>query len=383
MLGFRFYKQVMNIHDSIEKLVPYRPGRPIDSVKKEFGLSEVIKLASNENPLGMSPKAHLAMTQALSALHLYPDPTAFELVEKLAQSLQVKPDEIALGNGSDELFDQLIRIFCNPGDQILVSKGAFSAYPISAQAARVGVVQTDLRPSDYQIDLNAFSQVLVQDRQHQGLIKIVFIPNINNPTGLCLPSQELESFLAQWSQDPNLLIVLDEAYHEFVRQADYRSGLDLRKTYPHLITSRTFSKTYGMAGLRLGFIVAPVKVVDYINRIRKPFNINTLAQAAAKAALDDHEFVSQTCQLTWSELDRVQSELHQFGLKFLTSQGNFVMFDTQRDVKKVEAYFLSRGVIIRPVDNYGFTTWVRLSIGLPRENTRALEVLSQMLKDLN
>lgn len=373
---------MINIHSSIKKLIPYRPGRPIEAVKKEFGLTEVIKLASNENPLGISPKAKAAMSACLGSLHLYPDPMSSDLINKISQHFQVTKDEIALGNGSDELFDQLIRIFCNPGEAILVSKGAFSAYPISAQAARVEVVQTELRSQDYQIDLEAFSKVLEQDRQAQARIKLVFIPNINNPTGLCLANSELDCFLAKWSLDQNLLIILDEAYHEFVRQPDYQSGLELRKKYPSIITSRTFSKTYGMAGLRVGFIIAPVQVVDYINRIRKPFNINSLAQVAAVAALEDHEFVNQTCQLTWSELDRVQLELARLKINFLPSQGNFVMFDTSRDVKKVESYFLSQGVIIRPVDNYGFTTWVRLSIGLPQENNRALNVLSQMLKDL-
>jgi len=370
----------MKIHESISSLVPYRPGRPMSAVKAEYGLTDVIKLASNENPLGPSPIAIEAIKKALKDLALYPDPASSSLIRKLSQRLGVSSKEIALGNGSDELFDQLIRIFANPGDSILVSKGAFSAYPISARAARVNVVETELRP-DYQIDLRAFSNVLTHSRKEKQ-IKLVFIPNINNPTGLLLKQSELNSFLDEWGYDPDLFIVLDEAYHEFVRDPQYQSGLILRKKYPNVLVSRTFSKTYGLAGLRVGLLVAPEQVVDYINRVRKPFNINSLAQVAAEAALDDVDFLKLTCELNWRELDKVQLALTDMGVEFLPSQGNFVMLNTHRDLKQVETFFLKNGVIIRPVDNYGFKTWIRLSIGLPEQNEMALKILKKCFGEI-
>jgi histidinol-phosphate aminotransferase len=370
----------MKIHESISTLVPYRPGRPISAVKAEYGLTDVIKLASNENPLGPSPRAVEAIQRALRDLAIYPDPASASLIQKLSQHLGVSPREIALGNGSDELFDQLIRIFANPGDSILVSKGAFSAYPISARAARVNVIETELR-ADLQIDLKAFSQVLAQFKEEKQ-IKLVFIPNINNPTGLLLKQSELNDFLDEWGQDPDLFIILDEAYHEFVRDPQYQSGLQLRTKYSNVLVSRTFSKTYGLAGLRVGLLVAPEQVVDYINRVRKPFNVNTLAQVAAEAALDDVDFLKRTCELNWKELDKVQVELTAMGIDFLPSQGNFVMLNTRRNLQQVETFFLKHGVIIRPLDNYGFKTWIRLSIGLPEQNELALKVLKKSLDEI-
>lgn len=363
----------MKIHPFIESLVPYRPGRPMSAVKKEYGLTEVIKLASNENPLGPSPRAIQAIESALKDLNYYPDPSAQSLLEALSKFLSVEKSKIALGNGSDELFDQLIRIYCNPGESILVSKGAFSAYPISAKAARVNVVETELR-HDFQIDLDAFSRSLETQRDSLK-VKLVFIPNINNPTGLYLNDQVLTAFLDKWGNDPDIFIVLDEAYHEFVRASDYKSGLEYQKKYKNVLTSRTFSKTFGLAGLRVGVLVGDETVVGYINRIRKPFNVNSLAQIAAEAALQDQDFIERSCQLNWSELDRVQQALTKMKISFLPSQGNFVMLDTQRNIQAVEQFFLKNGVIIRPVDNYGFKTWIRLSIGLPAHNTKALQVL--------
>lgn len=370
----------MKIHEAISNLVPYRPGRPMSAVKAEYGLSEVIKLASNENPLGASPKAIEAVQKALANLALYPDPSCASLLTKLSQHLGVPNQKIALGNGSDELFDQLIRIYADPGDSILVSKGAFSAYPISARAARVNVIETSLG-SDFQIDLEAFSELLRTSKVSKK-IRLVFIPNINNPTGLLLNHQSLIKFLDQWGHDPDIYIVLDEAYHEFIRDPSYVSGMELGRKYPSVLVSRTFSKTYGLAGLRVGLLVAPELVVSYINRVRKPFNINLLAQVAAEAALSDEEFLTQTCQLTWTELDRVQARLSQMKVHFLPSQGNFVMLDTRRDLKKVDSFFLKNGVIIRPVDNYGFTTWIRLSIGLPHHNDMALSTLEKCFQEL-
>lgn len=370
----------MNIHPLIENLVPYRPGRPISSVQKEFGLTRVIKLASNENPLGPSPLALEALKNALSDLHFYPDPSSRKLVEKISQHFGISALELALGNGSDELFDQLIRIFCNPEESILVSKGAFSAYPISAQAARVKAIEVPLK-SNFEIDLEAFSKILSEKKETEK-IRLVFLPNPNNPTGILLDPKELKKFLSKWAQDPNLLIVLDEAYHEFVRDPRYVSGLIYRKEFKRLIVSRTFSKAYGLAGLRVGFIACPTFVVDYLNRVRKPFNINLLAQVAAYTALDDVQFIHQVCHLTWSELDRIYLRLQEMGVNFIQSSGNFYMLETKRDIKDVERFFLEQGVIIRPVDNYGFKTWIRISVGLPDENEAALSCLKSCFETL-
>ncbi|MCS6837853.1 MAG: histidinol-phosphate transaminase [Bdellovibrionaceae bacterium] len=370
----------MSINPLLESMTPYRPGRSIESVKRQYQLSQVIKLASNENPLGPSPKALAAIAKYAAESHLYPDGSSSELTEKLASHHQVPYDHICLGNGSDELFDQLIRIYVDPGEAVLVSQGAFNAYALSALAHRASVIEVPLR-SDFQIDLEAFDHVL-RTRLKENKIRLVFIPNINNPTGLLLPYQEIVNFLEKWGRNPEVLIVIDEAYHHFISSSQYRSACQFQKEFPSLIVSRTFSKSYGLAGLRLGYLIAPSQVCTYIHRVRKPFNVNRLAQKAGLAALDDHDFLERSQQLIRQEKVKIRDFLAEHQISFLPSEGNFYMINMKRDLKLVEEFFLKHGVIIRPVDNYGFTTWIRVSVGLPEENTKMLLVLEECFRKI-
>ncbi|MCX7675092.1 MAG: histidinol-phosphate transaminase [Bdellovibrionaceae bacterium] len=371
---------MLSLHALHAGLRPYRAGRNLDVVKAEYGLKDVIKLASNENPLGPSPLAIEAIREQAHLVHLYPDAAAQFLVEDVAQFMQTPVGEIYIGNGSDEIFDLLIQGLCEPNKhRVLVSHGAFSAYELSAAAHRVEVVKAALR-EDFSIDLRAFSEILEQDREIR--IKLVFIPNINNPTGLLIPKQELFGFLEQWAKDSRRWIVLDEAYHEYIDHSDYQSAWPLASRYPGLLVTRTMSKAYGLAGLRVGFMRASAEIVDLLHRLRKPFHLGLLTQVAARAALRDQDHVRRSVLLNKEQRAWWEQKLGDLGLGFLSSQGNFIMLDTQRDVVQVEEFFLRQGVVIRPVDNYGFKTWIRVSVGLPQENERAFVVLSEMCKAL-
>lgn len=368
----------MKVSPSIQNLVPYQPGKPISEVQREYGLSRVIKLASNENPLGVSPKVKAAMEQAMAEIHRYPDPGCFELRQALASYWKVPADQIAIGNGSNELIDLLVRIFCEPGEAILTSQSAFVAYAVCAQAARVRVLKTPLTPS-FGMDLGAMAKVL---REHPAKedVRLVFLPNPNNPTGTYIKRSDLEEFLQEFGKDPDrLMVVMDEAYTEFVTAKDCPNALELRSRFPALLVLRTLSKVYGLAGLRLGALVAPVGVLDFIHRVRNPFNVNSLAQAAAIAALKDLDFLNSVVLLNTQELQKSYIELEKLGLSVVPSQANFVLFDTHRDAMRVFEELLRRGVILRPVGNYGLPRHLRMSMGLPEENAEAYRVLAEVL----
>ncbi|MFN7453610.1 MAG: histidinol-phosphate transaminase [Pseudobdellovibrionaceae bacterium] len=370
----------MKVSSEILSLVPYKPGKPISEAQREYGLQSVIKLASNENPLGPSPKALSAVEKALKNQHLYPDPSCYELVQLVSQKWSISTKNVAIGNGSNEIIDLLIRIFCAPGEAILTSKAAFVAYQVCAQAARVKRFFTPLKP-DFTLDLEAMAQFLLENPE-RGQVRIVFIPNPNNPTGTYVGRDSVEQFLRKVKNVPDLLIVFDEAYNEFVRAQDYSSAQEFMTQFPNVIVIRTFSKAYGLAGFRLGVLLAPEFVIDLFNRVRNPFNVNDLAQVAAVAALSDEDFLRRTQQVTWDGLDQIYQGLNELGLKYVPSQGNFVLFDTQRDVVQVNEALLKRGVILRPVLNYGFQTHMRMSVGTQEENQKALQALREVLKEV-
>ena len=372
---------VLNVSSHIRNLVPYSPGKPISETKRELGLETVVKLASNENPLGPSPKALKAIQAALQEIHLYPDAAAYELGQAFAERYGVPRECLVFGNGSNELIDLLVRVFCEPNKEaILTSDAAFVAYPICAQAARVEVKTTPLT-QDLKFDLQAMAAQLRQPELAQR-VRLVFIANPNNPTGTYVNQGELEAFLAEFGNREDLLVVLDEAYVEFVRALDYPSGLELMKQYPGLVLLRTLSKVYGLAGLRVGALVARPELADLLHRVRNPFNVNSLAQAAAAAALSDQDYLKRVQELTWSGLDYFYKELEALGLKYWPSQGNFVLFDSLRDSSALFQSWLKRGVISRPVKNYGLATHIRLSVGLREENELAMSTLAEVLKEV-
>lgn len=370
----------MKVSAEIQNLVPYKPGKPIAETQREYGLTTVYKLASNENPLGISPKVKAAIEKALTNLHRYPDPSFFELIQTASTELKVAKENISVGNGSNEIIDLLIRIYCEPGQAVLTFDAAFVAYAVCAQAARVKVITLPYG-ENFTMSLEKMAETL-RARRASDKIRLVFLPNPNNPTGVHIPHKDVEKFLKEFGNDPELLIVFDEAYTEFTRAADCQSALPLMSANSSLVVVRTLSKAYGLAGLRVGLLLAPVSVIDLYNRVRNPFNVNELAQVAAVAALQDHAFVQKTVELTWQGLDYFEKELEKLGIPAVKSQANFLLFDTRRDVLKLNEALLRRGVILRPVLNYGLKTHLRMSVGLPHENEAAIKALAEVLPTL-
>lgn len=369
----------MKVSPEIVSLVPYKPGKPISETQREYGLTKVIKLASNENPLGPSPKAILALQNFLSEQHRYPDPSAYELIQTLAKKWNFPTECLGVGNGSDELIDLLIRIYCEAGEGILTSEAAFSAYEISAKANRAKAYTVPMK-AGFKFDLNAMADYFLAHPEKK--IRMIFIANPNNPTGTYVSKDEVTAFMKRVGNRDDVLIVFDEAYNEFVRAKDYSNADPFVKEYSNVVVLRTFSKVYGLAGLRVGAMVAPKEVIEIFNRVRKPFNVNDLAQVAAVAALQDREFIAASQQMVWKGLDYFYEKLQKMNLPFIESQGNFVMFDTLRDAAVVNEALLRRGMIMRPIKNYGFSNHLRLSVGLEEENVAAMTTLEAVLKQI-
>lgn len=378
----------MKVSPEIQNLVPYTPGKPISETKRQYGLSTVHKLASNENALGFSPKVADAVAQAMREINRYPDPACHDLIETAAQVWKVPREMLAVGNGSNEVIDLLIRIYCEPGEAIMTFAGAFIAYELCARAARVKplIVPLEKDPNaggfgDFRMNLQTMAKQL-REQKDKNKVRLVFIANPNNPTGVYISRAEVDKFLEEFGRDPNLLIVFDEAYTEFVRAEKNASLIaDLQK-YPSVVVLRTLSKVYGLAGLRVGFLMAQPSVIDLYHRVRNPFNVNELAQIAATVALKDQDFVQKVVQFTWKEMDLLQKELTAMSLPVIPSQTNFLFFDTLRDVKLVNEGLLRRGVILRPVLNYGYPTWMRITVGTTEENQAAVKALKEVLKEV-
>lgn len=369
----------MKVSAEILSLVPYKPGKPIGETQREFGLKEVYKLASNENPLGPSPKAIQAITKALNEQHRYPDPSCYELIQKIAQKWNVPATQVGIGNGSNEIIDLLIRIFCEPGDSILTTEAAFVAYKVCAQAARVKVRTVALRP-DLSMDLKAMADDFY--RNPNAKTQLIFIPNPNNPTGTCVGGEEMEEFLTRLGNRDDVLLIFDEAYTEYVRDPQFKAAAKFYHKYSNVIVIKTFSKVYGLAGLRLGAMLAPEFVLELYNRVRNPFNVNELAQVAGMAALDDVEYIQASQKVVWEGLDYFYNELTRLKLPFFKSQANFVLFDTLRSAEVCFNNLLRKGIILRPVGNYGFPTYLRMTVGQPEENKKAIAAIEQMLAEV-
>lgn len=356
----------------------YKPGKPIEETKREFGLSEVIKLASNENPLGPSPLVLKAITEQLHSQHLYPDPSQFELLLKAETFFKTSRNKIAFGNGTDEIIDFLVRIFCEKGDAVLTSDYAFQAYEVSAMANQVQCLKTPIT-ADWKFNLTSIIDCYEKNKSR---VKIIFLANPNNPTGTFLSYNELIPFLNYFKGNDEVLIVSDEAYVEFVRDQSYRSLAGEIDKYSNLVVLRTFSKIFGMAGLRLGAMLGPAEVIDAYNRMRKPFNVSSVAQVAGIAAMDDHDFIRRTQEVTWSGIDFFYKELAALGIPFIPSQGNFILFETPVLGKEIFAEMLKQGVILRPVDNYGLPYYLRMSVGLETENQKAIASLKKIINKI-
>lgn len=354
----------------VQQLVPYVPGKPVDELQRELGLSEVVKLASNENPLGTGDKVIAAIQAAMPELTRYPDGSGFALKAALSAKLAVAPSTITLGNGSSEILELVMRTFVSPEHEVVFSQHAFALYPILTQA--VGAQARVVPAKNYGHDLQAML-ASISDKT-----RLVFIANPNNPTGTLLGTDELESFISALPM--HVLCVLDEAYYEFVAPAVRTESLAWPQRYPNLIVTRTFSKAYGLAGLRIGYGISSDDVADLLNRVRQPFNSNMLALAAAEAALTDADYLAKTLAVNNAGMAQLTSAFAELGLDWIPSSGNFVSVDVKQNALSVYEALLFKGIIVRPVANYEMPQHLRISIGTERENTVFITALKQVLQ---
>ena len=362
----------------IHAIAPYVGGRPISEVAREYGLDEskIVKLASNENPLGMPKSAQEAMLKAASDLGRYPDSNGFELKKVLSDRLGVPADWITLGNGSNDILELGARAVAQSGDEIIFSKHAFAVYPLATQAVGAKAVEV-AATAVYGHDLPAMLEAI---KASGDKAKLVFVANPNNPTGSYLSAQEIEDFLM--AVPAHVVVVLDEAYNEYLAPEQRYDAIAWVKRFPNMILSRSFSKAYGLAGLRIGYGVAQPALTDLLNRIRQPFNVNSLAQAAAIAAFQDSAFLQQGFELNRAGLVQLTQAFDALDLTYLPSAGNFVLVKVGNDDgagARINLELLKRGIIVRPVGNYGLPQWLRISIGLPEENAAFIAALRDIL----
>ena len=369
----------MRVSPEIESLIPYKPGKPIEETKRELGLKDVIKLASNENPLGPSPKAVEAIKKASENLSRYPDPNCFRLREKLSQHWSVRADDMVIGNGSNELIDLVIRVFCEPGDKIIVPQKAFVAYSVCAQAARVGKEEITIN-NNFEWDVDKFLSDFRKD--HNSREKIIFIANPNNPTGTYIPKNKIDDLMSEMGGRKDVLVVFDEAYNEFVRAKDFAVTTDYYKKFENVMIIRTFSKIYGLAGLRVGALIGNPTNLQWINRVRNPFNVNTLAQEGALAALDDSDYIEKSQQVVWQGLDDYYKFFGELNIPYTPSQTNFLLFDSLRDGQTFFTNAMRKGLLVRPMGAYGLPRHIRLSVGTPDENIKAKEILKKCFEEV-
>ena len=354
----------------IRAIAPYQPGKPVSELAREMGLEEsnIIKLASNENPLGVSPLAQRAIQSVLRELSRYPDGNGFALKQALGQRYGVALEQIVLGNGSNDVLDLAARAFLTPHDEAVYSQHAFAVYPLAVQAMGARGIEVPAR--DYGHDLDAMRRAITDKT------RLVFIANPNNPTGTFVSSDVLEAFIG--AMPAHVLVVLDEAYNEYLPLEVRTDTVAWLSRFENLVISRTFSKVYGLAGLRVGYAFASRDVADLMNRVREPFNVNSVALAAAAAALHDADFVHKSYELNRAGMKQITEGLAALGLRYIPSYGNFVSFEVAK-AGAVYQDLLKAGVIVRPIAGYGMPNHLRVSIGLESENARFLESLRQAI----
>ena len=352
------------------EIVPYTPGKPIEEVERELGLSEVAKLASNENPLGPSPLALQAIRDTLDRLHRYPDGGCHTLREGLSRRLEVQPEELCFGNGSNEILELVARAFLGPGDEAVVGHPAFLVYRSVCQAVGCRVREVPLK--EFTHDLRGMLQMI------NHATKVIFLGNPNNPTGTCVSPTDLEDFLRALPLD--VILVVDEAYREYMPRYLQPDLLKHIRAGRYLLSLRTFSKVYGLAGIRIGYGIAPAPVVEVLNRVRQPFNVNALAQRAAVAALEDTAHLEETLRITDAGRRYLESQLNRLGLRFVQSVANFLLVDVG-DGETVAKALLQRGVIVRSMGGYDLPSFIRVTIGTPRENARLIQALAEVLAE--
>lgn len=354
----------------IQAIAPYQGGKPIAELAREMGLNEadIVKLASNENPLGISPKAQMAIDEALYGIARYPDGNSFALRDAVSQKFAVAPNQIVFGNGSNDILELAARAYLQAGDEAIYSQHAFAVYPLVTQA--VGATGVVVPAKNFGHDLEGFLTAVTPKT------KLIFIANPNNPTGTLLKKDALQAFIH--AAPSHVLIILDEAYDEYLNSDNKSEAIYWLQKYDNLMISRSFSKAYGLAGLRIGFGLMHADVAAILNRVRQPFNVNSIAQAAAIASLADDDFVARSYAANQAGMTQITQGLQQLGLKYIPSQANFVSFKVD-NAAEVNNKLLQNGVIVRPIANYEMPEYLRVSIGLFSENARFLEVLKNII----
>ncbi|NRA41861.1 MAG: histidinol-phosphate transaminase [Pseudomonadales bacterium] len=359
-------------NQGVQALRPYQPGKPVEELQRELGLEKIVKLASNENPLGLSPmvQSRLADPKLLSELTRYPDGAAFSLKQKLADVYKLSPDQLTLGNGSNDVLNLIGLSYINPNSSVIYSQHAFVVYSIMTQY--LGAKAIEVAAKNYGYDLDAMLAAITDDTS------VIFIANPNNPTGTWLSHQAMLTFMQQVPE--HIIVVLDEAYSEYIDEVgdDYADGFALLRAFPNLVLTRSFSKAFGLAGLRCGFAASSPDIADILNRVREPFNVNILAQLAAQTVLDDHDYLQRSIAVNAAGRIQLETALAALNLAFIPSQGNFITFDTARDADAVYHDLLALGVIVRPIAGYGLPQHLRVSIGLAEENQAFIDALHQL-----
>lgn len=352
----------------VASLQPYQPGKPVEELERELGLKNIIKLASNENPLGSSPKA-MAVLKNPGDLSRYPDGNGFRLKAALADYHGINPDQITLGNGSNEILELITRAIITPRHEVIFSKHAFAVYPLVTQA--IGAKSVVVPAKKLGHDADAMVASITENS------RLMFVANPNNPTGTWLNKTELRKLLE--SVPENLIVVVDEAYFDYVQESDYPDCMEWLDDFPNLLVSRTFSKAYGLAGFRIGYGVSHKDLADLLNRVRQPFNINSLALACAEAALSDRAHIKQTVLNNQSGMQQLIDAFNHLGLEYIPSAGNFICVDLKQPGREIFNSLLNEGVIVRPVDNYGLPNHLRITIGREDENKKFIDALKKVI----
>jgi histidinol-phosphate aminotransferase len=357
------------VPDYILSLKPYVAGKPLEELEREYGITDAIKLASNENPLGPSPRAMQAIREAIEELHRYPNGGSYNLCENLSKRFDINSENIVLGNGSDDIIAMLARVLLQPGDEAVLPRPTFLFYEIMIRCS--GAVPVEVPLNGTRTNLEGMLESI------SPKTRLIILTNPHNPTGSLITRNALENFIAALPTD--VVLVIDEAYIEFVRDPDCPNSIDYLDSGKLVVGLRTFSKAYGLAGLRIGYGIMPPYLADLLNRVRQPFNVNSLAQAAAIAALKDEGFLKETVKLVSDELDFMYAALENLGIEYCKSQANFVLIRVGKSANEVFEDLLKQGVIVRSMTSYGYPDCIRVNVGRHDENVRMLEALKAVL----
>ena len=359
----------LSVPDYILSVKPYVAGKPLEELEREYGITDAIKLASNENPLGPSPFAIKAIQQAVKELHRYPNGGSYHLCERISQRFDVEKENIILGNGSDDIIAMLARVLLQPGDEVVLPRPSFLFYEIMIRCS--GALPVEVPLKDSRTDLDGMLERIGPKT------RLVFLTNPHNPTGALIARPALDDFVTALPAD--VVLIIDEAYIEFVREPNCPNSIDYLDSGKIVVGLRTFSKAYGLAGLRVGYGFMPSFLADLLNRVRQPFNVNSLAQAAAIAALDDERFLKETVKLVSEELDFIYAALDNLRMDYLKSQANFILIKVGKNANDVFEDLLKQGVIVRSMTSYGYPDCIRINVGLHDQNVRFLEALGSVL----